>query len=172
MNLQLGCTYYPFLVTEMGTWLRATKQGMLPQQVPLVQQMICLGWLLFTAAEYNLSEFARKIQHKTGAQVAMQFCTINNGALEHTACTTLRIKVIHLEVDQALLSSQYNTIANLYSSKAMTLVSTRNQNVPHDRASLGEYNDSKNQSCTAPNSPGALPALAHTETQWLLTIPI
>jgi len=66
MHLQLGCTYYPFLATEMGPWLRATKQGMLPQQVPLVQQMICLGWLLFTAAEYNLSEFARKYNTKLG----------------------------------------------------------------------------------------------------------
>jgi len=40
------------LVNTMGPWLRDTKQGLWPHQLPSTEQT--LGWLLYLAPEYHL----------------------------------------------------------------------------------------------------------------------
>jgi len=47
---------HALLVDTLGTWLRETKQGMWLQQLALAEQTKCLGWLLYSAPEYNLEE--------------------------------------------------------------------------------------------------------------------
>ena len=46
----------PHLVAAMGPWLCATKQGLWPRQIPLAEQTLCIGWLLFSAPEYDLDD--------------------------------------------------------------------------------------------------------------------
>jgi len=81
-RFELGNTRHPYLflrssvqpatlVDKMGPWLRATKQGMWPRQLPLVEQTKCIGWLLYSAPEYDLDELRRLLKHLTGVDVAL-----------------------------------------------------------------------------------------------------
>jgi len=71
-SLFLGSSIPPeILDKKLNPWLRATKQGLWPRQLPLVEQTTCVGWLLFLAPEYNLEELNRTILMATGVEVAL-----------------------------------------------------------------------------------------------------
>jgi len=56
-SIFLGSSITPAsLVQRLDPWLRTTKQGLWPRQLPLVETTVCLGWLLFSAPKYNLEE--------------------------------------------------------------------------------------------------------------------
>jgi len=61
------------LVNKMGPWLQITKQGMWPRQLPLAEETICLGWLLYSAPEYDLLALSQRIKKDTGGNVALSF---------------------------------------------------------------------------------------------------
>jgi len=61
------------LVQTLSPWLQATKQGLWPYQLPLVEQTSCLGWFLFSAPEYHLDELRRTILTTTGVKVALRY---------------------------------------------------------------------------------------------------
>jgi len=65
----------------MGPWLHATKQGMWPQQLPLAEEMICLGWILYSAPEYDLPALSQQIKEETGGDVALRFWIIHDSYL-------------------------------------------------------------------------------------------
>jgi len=53
-SLFLGSTVsLAVLAQKLGPWLCTTKQGLWPQQLPLVKQTICLGWLLFWLQSFS-----------------------------------------------------------------------------------------------------------------------
>jgi len=74
------------LVDTLGIWLRETKQGMWPWQLVLMEQMKCLGWLLYSAPEYNLEELQQQIRVATGVEVALRYRIINHGQPIWTPC--------------------------------------------------------------------------------------
>jgi len=43
----------PQLLKQIGPWLHVSHQGLWPRQIPRAEQTKCLGWLLYSAPEYN-----------------------------------------------------------------------------------------------------------------------
>ena len=41
------------LVEDISWWLQLTKQGMWPSQLQAAEEMMCLGWLLFSTDELD-----------------------------------------------------------------------------------------------------------------------
>jgi len=138
------------LVTAMGPWLRETKEGMWPRQLPLVEQTICLGWLLSSAPKYNLQALWRKIQQVIGRDVEMHFCYINKD--KHIHNKTTRTKAIHLAVDYTTPQNVHKRIANIYSGQAKK--SVRDSYVFCARTSLGQHPGGMHQGSQATSSPG------------------
>jgi len=128
---QLGCMQHPFLflsssvspaqlVHKMGPWLQTTKQGMWPRQLPLAEETICLGWLLYSAPEYNLSALSQQIKKDTGGDVALCFRTIQDSLPVHAIRNKPHIKAIHLDVAQGVSAQLVKRIEGTYSSTTRT----------------------------------------------------
>jgi len=93
--LQLGQTRHPYLflqssvhplhlVQQMGPWLQGTKQGMWPRQIPLAEEVNCLGWLLYSGPEYDLGALWRCLKQDTEVDMTLCFRIINDGFLAHS----------------------------------------------------------------------------------------
>jgi len=108
------------LVEKLGPWLSATKQGMWIHQLPLTEQITCIGWLLYSAPEYNLSFLCQQIKKDTGIDVALCFCSILNDGSSLADGTTPQTKAIHLEVDASILPLQVKHLERVYASDAKT----------------------------------------------------
>jgi len=89
-------------------------------QLPLAEQTICIGWLLYSAPEYNLNILRRQIKQDTGIDMALRFHSISDDGSGQANCTTPRTKALHLEVDSHTSPSQLNCIERLYSAAAKT----------------------------------------------------
>jgi len=130
-RIKLGHTRHPYLflsssvqlgtlVDKMGPWLRATKQGMWPRQLPLAEQTKCIGWLLYSAPEYNLDKLRRLLKQITGVDVALRFCCIQDRQTANAAHITGRVKAIHIEVEKGISSLQQTGLERIYSAKSRT----------------------------------------------------
>ncbi len=86
------------LVAQLGPWLRTTQQGMWPRQLPLAERTKCLGWLLFSAPEYNLEELRHAIHQMTGVEVALRYRHIQDDLPNTATRLRPRAKAIHVEV--------------------------------------------------------------------------
>jgi len=104
----------------MGPWLQKTKQGMWPRQLPLVEETICIGWLLYSAPEYDLPALSQQIKKDTGGDVALCFQIIHDGLPAHANCRKPCIKAIHLEVKQGISSQLLKCIESTYSLTTRT----------------------------------------------------
>jgi len=129
-RFELGNTRHPYLflrssvqpatlVDKMGPWLRATKQGMWPRQLPLVEQTKCIGWLLYSAPEYDLEELRRLLKRLTGVDVALRFRCIQDSR-PAKATQTPSTKAIHIEVDKSIPALQLTGHERTYSVTART----------------------------------------------------
>jgi len=87
------------LVVQLGPWLRTTQQGLWPQQLPLAERTKCLGWLLFSAPEYNLEELRHAICQTTGVTVALRYRHIQDDLPNTATRLRPRAKAIHIEVE-------------------------------------------------------------------------
>jgi len=105
------------LVQELCPWLWETKQGFWPWQLPLVEQTTCLGWLCFSAPEYNLADLHQSILQWTGVHVVLCFQSITNHLQGQTAWLAPQTKVTHIEVDHAKLQHNHQLIQSIFSSK-------------------------------------------------------
>jgi len=126
-SLASGRTRYPYLllesevkpsslVTQLSPWLRETKQGMWIRQLPHAEQTICLGWLLFSAPEYNTNDIQQAIKDMSGEDVALRYRTIQKGTKGLMANDKTTVKAIHIEVDITLSAEQRQRITSMYSS--------------------------------------------------------
>jgi len=106
-----------WLVQMLDPWLCTTKQGLWPQPLPLVKQTICLGWLLFSAPEYNLEEIWRAILTATGVQVALHYQIIKDCSPVQAPCKPPQTKAIHIEVDSWATQNNCEQIGNVFSAK-------------------------------------------------------
>jgi len=129
------------LVDKLEPWLRSTGQGMRVRQLPLVEQTICIGWLLYSAPEYDLDELHRQIRQDTGIAVELRFRSIVDEGTGWADGTLHPTKAIHLEIDQGTLPLQLKRIERVYSAEAtifplgikMRLVPTGSTGTPTDR---------------------------------------
>jgi len=128
---ELGCIWHSYLffssldspahlVNKMGPWLHTTKQGMWPCHLPLAEETICLGWLLYSALEYDLPALSQQIKMDTGGDMVLHFHTILDGLPVHVTHNKPHIKAIHLEVKQGIPSQLLKCIEQIYSSTART----------------------------------------------------
>jgi len=108
------------LVTQLSPWLQATKQGMWIRQLPLAEQTVCLGWLLFSAPEYDGSELQRIIKEISGEEVALRYRSIQKGTRGSPADDKPIVKAIHVEMDTNLSPKQRQRITSIYSASATT----------------------------------------------------
>jgi len=109
----LGSTIPPALLSQqLGPWLHTTQQGLWPWQLSLVEQTICLGWLLFWAPEYNLGEH-RTILTTTRVRVASCYWRICNNLLEQVVHQPSNVKEIHIKIDKTTPQNQKESILGL-----------------------------------------------------------
>jgi len=59
------------LINQMGPWLRNNGQGMWQRQLNEAEQTVCIGWLLYSAPEYDRMELRLLLRRVTGADVAL-----------------------------------------------------------------------------------------------------
>jgi len=120
------------LADKLQPWMEATRQRMWVRQLQLVERTRCIGWLLYSAPEYNLDNLHRQIKKDTGINVECRFRSIADTGASWTDRTIPRIKAIHLEVDHSIPPSQLQHLEKAYSAGAkrfplgikMRLVST------------------------------------------------
>jgi len=105
------------LVQRLDPWLCTTKQGLWPQPLALVEQTVCLGWLLFSAPEYNLAEIQRAILTATGVQVALHYQIIKDCSLVQAPHKSPQIKAIHIKVDNRATQIHCEWIGTVFSAK-------------------------------------------------------
>jgi len=107
-----GGTYYPQIMVglmELPTkimeniswWLQFMEQGMWVPPLQMAEDNTCLGWLLYSADEYNQEELRNKIWAFIGVNVALQFQEIDNGIPQkegslRTPCP----KALHIVIDK------------------------------------------------------------------------
>jgi len=120
-SILLRSSVRPSQVVEyLEPWLSATKQGMWICQLPLAEQTTCIGWLLYSAPEYNLSWLRQQLKQDTGIDVALRFRSILADRSGQVDCTTPCTKAIHLEVDSCTLPSQLKGLKKTYATDAKT----------------------------------------------------
>jgi len=95
-----------YLVAKLSPWLRETQQGMWMRQLPVAEQTVCLGWLLFSTPEYDRRELQRIIKETSGEDVALRYHTIQMGAKGPTTKETTTVKALHMEADITLSPAQ------------------------------------------------------------------
>jgi len=117
-SVLLGSSVPPAsLVKELDPWLRCTKHGLWPRQLPLVEQTVCLGWLLFSAPEYNLEELRRAIWTATGVKVALRYRIIRDGLPVQATHLSPRTKAIHIDIDSSAPKNHRERISKVFSPK-------------------------------------------------------
>jgi len=90
------------------------------RQLPHAEQTTCIGWLLYSAPEYNLSLLRQQIHKDSGIEVALRFRSISDDGSSQADCPTLCTKAIHLEVDSGTLPSQLKHLKSVYATEAKT----------------------------------------------------
>jgi len=97
------------------------EQGMWMAPLQNVEDTTCLGWLLYSADEYDKEVLTKKIWSFMGVHTALRFIEINDGILRKTNqnCTP-RPKALHIEIDKRELVQARQALERLYSSLAKT----------------------------------------------------
>jgi len=108
------------VVEKLGPWLSVTRQRMWIRQLPLAEQTTCIGWLLYSAPEYNLSLLRQQIKTDTGIDVALRFRSILDDRSGQAVCPTCCTKAIHVEVDSSTSPSQLKCLEKVYATEAKT----------------------------------------------------
>jgi len=152
-RLELGDKRHPFLLLrssvpptqladKMGPWLEATKQRIWVRQLPLVEQTRCIGWLLYSAPEYNLDNLHKQIKKDTGINVELRFRSIADKGAGWILRTIPRTKAIHLEVDISTTSLQLQRLERVYSAQAKRFpLGIKMRLVPTGTGTNAEAND-------------------------------
>ena len=86
-----------------------------------VEDITCLGWLLYSADEYDKDELTKEIWSFTGVQTALRFREIDDGVpRKPNQNRTPRPKALHIEIDKREPAQARHALERLYSSSAKT----------------------------------------------------
>jgi len=55
----------------IGWWLKSMEQGMWKVPLQFAENTVCIGWLLYSAEEYDREPLCRDIWDLTGMQIAL-----------------------------------------------------------------------------------------------------
>jgi len=77
---------------NISWWLQFTEQGMWVSPLQRAKDTTCLGWLLYSANEYDYKELCKEIGAFIGVQVALHIGEVDNGihCKEGTTCTLVQ----------------------------------------------------------------------------------
>ncbi len=103
---------------NIGWWFKSTDQGMWPMTLQNAEDTICLGWLLYSANEFDREALCREIWQFTGVSVSLRFREIDdgNGRLENREI----IKALHIDLNKSDPQEYKCRLEALYSSSAKT----------------------------------------------------
>jgi len=72
------------------------------RQLSQAKQTKSIGWLLYSAPEYNIRDLQKQIKQETGIEVALHFHMIWDIRLTYAEQNKSPVKAIHLEVDHSI----------------------------------------------------------------------
>jgi len=106
------------IMENIGWWFKSTDQGMWPMTLQNAEDTICLGWLLYSANEFDREALCREIWQFTGVSVSLRFREIDdgNGRLENREI----IKALHIDLNKSDPQEYKCRLEALYSSSAKT----------------------------------------------------
>jgi len=67
------------IMQTIGWWLKSTEQGMWKAPLQFAKNTVCVGWLLYSADEYDCKALCQDIWDLTGIQVALRYRIIDDG---------------------------------------------------------------------------------------------
>jgi len=102
------------LLEQICPWLHATHQGLWPHPIAMAEKTVCLGWLLYSAPEYNREAISQAIYKATGVTVALRLRKINQGKSWRVPTLATPILALHLEVDSREQRRSRKKIATIY----------------------------------------------------------
>jgi len=71
--------YLATIMETIGWWLKSIKQGMWRTDLQMAEDLLCTGWLLFSANEYDCKALSQEIWNLAGVHVALRYCAIDDG---------------------------------------------------------------------------------------------
>ncbi len=77
-----------------------------------------MGWLLYSAEEYNRKALCTEIWNLTGVQIAQCFWAIDDSTKKDPKNKTMPVKVLHIEIDHVHQTVTCSQINHLYLLKA------------------------------------------------------
>jgi len=83
------------------------------------EDMMCAGWLLFSADEYDRDTLSRKIWNLNSVQVALHFRAIDDGNCKDGKTKSTPVKALHIKIDRVHQTLTRSCIEFLYSSRAI-----------------------------------------------------
>jgi len=125
-----GETYYPQVMVglmelptkfmeKISWWLQFMEQGMWVSPLQLAEDNTCLGWLLYSADEYDQEALCNEIWAFVGVKVALQFREIDDSVpCKDRSPRTPCPKALHIEIDKGDPASCWQALEKLYSSSA------------------------------------------------------
>jgi len=124
-----GGTYYPkffvglmeppaSIMANIGWWFKSTDQGMWQMDLQDAEETVCLGWLLYSADEFDRAALCREIWQFSGVSVALRFRDIDNGVAKDTANRTI-VKALHLDINKADPPDSKKRIELMYASSVV-----------------------------------------------------
>jgi len=106
------------IMANIGWWFKSTDQGMWQMDLQDAEETVCLGWLLYSADEFDRAALCREIWQFSGVSVALRFRDIDNGVAKDTANHTI-VKALHLDINKADPPDSKKRIELMYASSAV-----------------------------------------------------
>jgi len=108
------------IMENIGWWLCSMEQGMWKARLQQAKETTGLGWLLFSADEFDKEALKVRIWEITGVHIALCYQAIDDGIIKRDANNQKRVKAIHIEVGKFSLTMSQNRLKRLYSLAATT----------------------------------------------------
>jgi len=74
------------------------EQGMWQMDLQDVEDMLCMGWLLFSADKYDREALSHEIWNLTSVQVALCFGAIDDGNCKDGKTKSTPVKALHIKI--------------------------------------------------------------------------
>jgi len=89
------------IMENIGWWLCSTEQGIWKAPLQQAKDTTGLGWLLFSADEFDKEALKAQIWETTGVHIALRYWAIDNGVIKRDANNLKQVKAIHIEVEKS-----------------------------------------------------------------------
>jgi len=106
------------VMENIGWWFKSTSQGMWQMTLQKAEGMTCMGWLLYSADEFDREALCREIWQFTGVLISLHFREIDNGnpKVENREI----VKALHIDINKGDSLEYKHRLEYLYSLSATT----------------------------------------------------